>query len=359
MKNHRILVIEDEKALREAVNIILGFNDLVALTAADGKEAMNILANEHVDLILCDISLPDISGHKILKHVRGSKDLFRIPFFFLTAIADSVDVRKGMNNGADDYIIKPFASKDLVHTIKCRLSRIEKDRQLEKEYFKEKWMNIHSDFRNKFMLPFSGILQSAYLAETINDDISNKDVRDKLEAIYATGVRSFRDTRNLMMYSLFVTGKFFETKSTSSGDKLSDRLHDIIGFFNAGLANSDNTIRTQIDTIDRFEGSEEKMEIIFTELIDNAIKFDSNGLLPRVQLLKTAGGFAFSVTNTVPGDFNLDIDEVQPYKKFPSVVHTTGSGLGLFLCKSLCLRHGYQITSEKFGTDLTISVTGS
>jgi CheY-like chemotaxis protein len=118
---YNLLVVEDQRALREAIKILLEAHHFNVLAAATGNEALSIMENNCVDLILCDMSLPDISGHDVLKKVRVSENLKYKPFIFLTAYADAAEIKTAMDEGADDYITKPFSTKDLVRTINEKL----------------------------------------------------------------------------------------------------------------------------------------------------------------------------------------------------------------------------------------------
>ncbi len=123
MQKPKILVIEDERELSSAIKLMLELNNFDPLITENGTDGLRILAKdaEHVELVICDINLPDINGYEILKIVRNSKILFRLPFVFLSAYSDEQDIRTGMNEGADDYLTKPFKSKVLLDTIKSRL----------------------------------------------------------------------------------------------------------------------------------------------------------------------------------------------------------------------------------------------
>ncbi len=121
MRKDRILVIEDESELGKALKIILELNMFDVFVAENGNEALAILANNQVDLVLCDINLPDMSGYDILTIVRSNNKLEGMPFIFMTAFADDAEIQSGLKAGASAYLTKPFTSKELVATIKKRL----------------------------------------------------------------------------------------------------------------------------------------------------------------------------------------------------------------------------------------------
>ncbi|MCF6270693.1 MAG: response regulator [Melioribacteraceae bacterium] len=126
----KILVVEDDTVLRENITIILE-EEYSVIEAENGSKAISILEqDQNFDLILSDIMMPNVDGYELYDYTKSSEILSDIPFIFLTARADYSSIRKGMNLGVDDYIIKPFAIDDLLNGIKTRL--IKKDKAVKK-----------------------------------------------------------------------------------------------------------------------------------------------------------------------------------------------------------------------------------
>ncbi len=119
----KLLVIEDVVQIRENVAELLTINGYTVRTAADGVKGILQAKSWEPDLIVCDIMMPDMDGHQVLESIRNYPALVHIPFIFLTAKADMVDLRRGMDQGADDYLTKPFLSSDLLAAINSRLKR--------------------------------------------------------------------------------------------------------------------------------------------------------------------------------------------------------------------------------------------
>jgi len=118
-----ILVIEDEPEMRRNLTTILRLEKFRALSAADGREGLELALRELPDLILCDVMMPELDGHEVLAQLRGNRLTEAIPFIFLTARGEKPDIRSGMNLGADDYLTKPVAKADLLAAIRSRLVR--------------------------------------------------------------------------------------------------------------------------------------------------------------------------------------------------------------------------------------------
>lgn len=119
-----ILVVDDEEQIASVVKAYLERAGYIVYTAFDGKEALNIFENKDIDLIVLDLMLPDISGEDICKKIRVRS---QVPILMLTAKVEEDDRVKGLNIGADDYMIKPFSPKELVARINAILRRTRQD----------------------------------------------------------------------------------------------------------------------------------------------------------------------------------------------------------------------------------------
>ena len=115
-----VLLVDDDAALLEVMSIVLSSEGYRVVTATDGAEALRELGREGLDLVVLDVMLPRISGFEVLKKIREKSD---VPVVMLTAKSQSVDKVVGLELGADDYITKPFDTKELLARIRAILRR--------------------------------------------------------------------------------------------------------------------------------------------------------------------------------------------------------------------------------------------
>ena len=115
-----VLLVDDDAALLEVMSIVLSSEGYRVVTAADGAEALREVGRESLDLVVLDVMLPRISGFEVLKKIREKSD---VPVVMLTAKGQSVDKVVGLELGADDYITKPFDTKELLARIRAILRR--------------------------------------------------------------------------------------------------------------------------------------------------------------------------------------------------------------------------------------------
>lgn len=120
-----VLIIEDEPHMRQNIASLLRLEGYQVLEAPNGRLGAEAARHGAPDIILCDITMPDMDGFTVLSIVRATPSLAAVPFIFLTARGDPKDVRTGMNLGADDYLSKPFTTTDLLSAIESRRNRVQ------------------------------------------------------------------------------------------------------------------------------------------------------------------------------------------------------------------------------------------
>ena len=120
-----ILLIEDDRALRENTEELLELSGYSIITAPNGKIGIHMAKEKLPDIIVCDIMMPEVDGYGVLKDLSSNEKTKHIPFIFLSAKTEHKEIRKGMDLGADDYLTKPFEEEDLINAIESRLAKVE------------------------------------------------------------------------------------------------------------------------------------------------------------------------------------------------------------------------------------------
>ena len=116
----RILVVEDEPAIADAISYALTTEGLDVVWRATGGEARTALEAGGIDFVVLDIGLPDCSGFDLCREIRESSN---VPILFLTSRGDEIDRVVGLEIGADDYVVKPFSPRELSARVKAILRR--------------------------------------------------------------------------------------------------------------------------------------------------------------------------------------------------------------------------------------------
>lgn len=117
----KILVIEDDDVIRDNISDALNLYNYQIYTAINGRDGLQLAIKMSPDLILCDIKLPLLNGYEVLEALKNDENTQLIPFIFISTKSNQEDICKGMNLGADEYIIKPFLLLDLIKIVESKL----------------------------------------------------------------------------------------------------------------------------------------------------------------------------------------------------------------------------------------------
>ncbi len=120
----KILIAEDERDIRELVNFSLQFGGFAVVQAANGAEAVDQAQKELPDLILMDVRMPKMTGYEACRQMKSMPELRDIPVVFLSAKGQETEIQTGLEAGAEEYILKPFAPDELVKQVQAVLDRV-------------------------------------------------------------------------------------------------------------------------------------------------------------------------------------------------------------------------------------------
>ncbi len=204
----RVLLIEDNEDLRENTTEILTLAQYDVLTATNGKEGVEIALKEKPDIIVCDIMMPILDGYGVLHLLSKNSETSHIPFIFLTAKADQMDFRKGMDMGADDYVTKPFDDVQLLNAIEVRLK---KNDILKKEFSK----NIEGI--EAFMIDIEEMVSLEKISKKTDSKFYKKKENIYKEGNYPKGVY-FINNGKVKTYKTNEFGKELITQLYNAGD---------------------------------------------------------------------------------------------------------------------------------------------
>lgn len=135
MEQYHILVVEDDKEIRDGVGIYLKNQGYQVFPAENGREGLSVLEKETIHLAIVDIMMPVMDGITMVMKVREKYDF---PILFLSAKSEDIDKINGLNIGADDYITKPFTSLELIARVRAQLRRYEQILSLKENHYENK-----------------------------------------------------------------------------------------------------------------------------------------------------------------------------------------------------------------------------
>ncbi|MEO7992504.1 MAG: response regulator [Chryseolinea sp.] len=142
MSSASILIIDDEDQIRKLLTITLQVNNYKVSEASTGKEGLSAVSNHTPDLVLLDLGLPDESGHEVLRHLR---EWFSNPIIIISVQSNEEDIVKALDNGANDYIVKPFRTGELLARVRSVLRKASSEPNIPTVKFKD----LTIDFVNR------------------------------------------------------------------------------------------------------------------------------------------------------------------------------------------------------------------
>jgi CRP-like cAMP-binding protein len=216
-----ILLIEDDKDVRANTTEILELAQYDVITASDGKQGVALARERLPDLILCDIMMPELDGYSVLHLLNRQQRTAEIPFIFISGKAEASDVRKGMEQGADDYLVKPYKESELLNAIAGRLKR-------------------RDVFNHQYPSDLNGL--NAFLEDARGLSSLSELRKDRPTRTLGPKEFLFHEGDRLQDVFFIDKGKVRAYRSTEDGKELVTGLHasgDFVGYMNAlqgGLA---------------------------------------------------------------------------------------------------------------------------
>lgn len=179
----RILVIEDEAPIRENVLDMLELEGFEVEGAENGRQGLQRVLSFRPDLIICDISMPEIDGYRVLLALRQRQETASIPFMFLTAHAKREQARYGMELGADDYITKPFTFDELRAAVNARLKRHATIKQMTEQELNQARQSFIRMVSHELRTPLVSVNMVTDIISRQFDQLSKTQLRELVESL--------------------------------------------------------------------------------------------------------------------------------------------------------------------------------
>ena len=361
----KILVIDDQSYILESTSLLLRFEDYDVATAANGRIGVEVARQYRPDLILCDISMPELDGYGVLEAVRADHELSSTPFVFLTARTDKADMRAGMVKGADDFLIKPYTRDDLIETVNSiwqKRSNIEVQSQKRVEDIAR---NITYALPHEFRIVLNQVMGSAKYLQSIAQTVTTEAVLETTDDILISARRLFRITENFLTYAQIES--FMADPNMRASVRAFRTEEPAAMLCDLAMAKAMNFERgADLDFGELIEGttievSSENFAKIIAELTDNAFRFSEPGTTVLIDMFEADGDFiGFRILDRGRGMSREQVAGIGAYKQFERTTYEQqGVGLGLYIAKKLVELHDglfTMISSEGGGTAITFTL---
>jgi two-component system sensor histidine kinase/response regulator len=351
----KILIIEDDRAIREAVVDILEIENYEVVSAADGQAGLEAARKERPHLILCDIMMPYLDGYGVLTELRKSADTATLPFIFLTARTAPHDVRQGMNLGADGYLTKPFRPEDLLRAIEMRLTRQAQLAEKLQSRINEMQNTLLSVLPHELNTPLHGLLAGIEFLRDDFESLEPSDVQELLWIMHESAQRMRRIIANTLLHAeLELMAERGEVATPTSETIDIATTVESIARQEAAAVTREADLHLQLEEA-LLHISPLHLAKVAEELINNAFKFSPTGTPVEVASHIEGNQVVLTITNHGRGMSSEEVQDIRAFHQFRRHRYEQqGLGLGLSITQRLLALYQGSLHIESVQDERTI-----
>jgi len=328
MKN--ILLVDDDLQVRTMFGLALRRNGYHVLEATSGAEAL-LLARQHLpELILSDIHMPGGDGSTLLHAIRQDPELRTKQVVLMTGRPDLVTPRKGMEDGADDFLVKPVGLDALLSCVKARFSRASISWRVEDETVAKLKSLVPANLPHECFTPLTGIIGLTEILLSEDFAFSPTEIKEIYKDIHLSAFRLHRTLRNYLLILGLETASPKTSPPLSTGEtekRIQAGISEALR-----LNNRQGDVHTELSGCSISVQSTDLTRMV-EELVDNACKFSRQGTPVEVKL-ESSG--VLTVTDQGRGMTDEEIKSIGAFCQFDRKKHEQqGLGLGLVLVQKI------------------------
>jgi signal transduction histidine kinase len=330
-----ILLIDDDPQLRKVFGLALRRDGYHVIEADSGITGLETARRHLPDLILTDVNMPGGDGSTLLRAIRRDPELKFRQVVLMTGKPDLVTPRKGMEEGADDFLLKPISFDDLRNCMQARFNRAAISWRVEDQVVAQLRSLVPAHLPHEFFTPLAGIIGLMEILRADPAGFTQEEVSDIHTDIYRSALRLHRTLRNYLLILDLQTGS-----NNPLPPPLSPRevLESVRTGINEVLRQYERRedVTVQVNALCLLSLKSEDLSRIVEELVDNACKFSRQGTPISVEL--SADG-RLTIKDTGRGMTDEEIERIGTFQQFNRKKHEQqGLGLGLVLVQNLSAR---------------------
>jgi signal transduction histidine kinase len=356
---YNVLVADDVPEDLQLISSILYQKGVNVIVVQSGREVLKIISRKLPDLILLDITMPEMDGLEVCQCLKNTPETKKIPIIFLTSRNQLDDIVRGFDAGAVDYITKPFRSSELLSRVFTHLDLkrahdiitiqnqqlAEQNRKLQElNATKDKFFSIIAhDLKN----PFNALL---VLSEVLKDELTNykfdKKMEECVQMIYRSSEQGYNLLENLLEWSRSQTGRIPFYPQNMNLKLITAKSIKVL----ESHAKSKNiTLSSEIPENISIFADVEMIATIIRNLASNAVKYTKRGGKVTLRAKDTEEWVEIIVDDTGVGikeKYLQKLFRIDAHHLTPGTADEKGTGLGLILCKEFVEKHGGRIWGE-------------
>lgn len=343
----KVLVIEDARALREDIVEMLSLEGFEALGAENGRVGVELANKERPGLIVCDIMMPEKDGYEVLEDIRRNPHTATIPFIFLTAKTEKVNVRHGMMLGADDYLTKPFRIGELFESIQLQLKKRQELNEAANRRLEDLRKNIITALPHELRTPLNTIIGFSDIMVMEAQRLKPDQVASWATHINVAAHRLYRLVENYLYYVRLQVAAETDEPLNKDGERIVEIRSLVEAEAQKQAMQSDRLDDLKVDIKDDavLDIAFQDLNKIVTELIDNAFKFSEKGEGVCVSGHAVDDGiYEIVIQDHGRGITDEQANNIGAYMQFERWLYEQqGMGLGLAVIKDLMALHGGEL----------------
>ena len=325
-----ILLIDDDPQVRTMFGVALRRSGYHVIEADSGVTGLEMARQHLPDLILSDIHMPGGDGSTLLRDIRHDPELRSKQVVLMTGRPDLVTPRKGMEEGADDFLVKPVSLDALRSCVEARFSRASISWRVEDQMLAQLRSSVPSNLPHEFFTPLAGIIGLMEILRADSAGLTPEEVRDIYDDIYQSALRLNRTLRNYLLILDLQTASSEPVPTLSPGEVEKNILAGVKEALRLNKRREDVTVQVNACSI---TVKPEDLSRMVEELVDNACKFSRQGTPVKVEL-NTDGRLI--ITDEGRGLTPEEIARVGAFQQFDrKKQEQQGLGLGLVLVQKL------------------------
>jgi two-component system, sensor histidine kinase and response regulator len=360
-RGKKVLIIDDSPEIRMVIAETLGFYGFTTYTAEDGQKGIQVAKEQLPDLIICDINMPKMDGYATLQGLHNQEATAAIPFVFLSGATDKINMRRGMELGADDYLTKPFTPQELLAAVNTRLEKQAEAQRRSDRKLDELRGNISLALPHELRTPLNGIMGLAGILIEEYASLPPEEVLESARYIHESAMRLHRLIENFLVFSQL---ELMATESKHIDISMSVtpvEVHVLVPELVRKVAKRhrrEADLRLQIESAKVLIPPDNLSKIV-EELVDNAFKFSEHGKEVGVATELVESTFLLTVSDQGRGMTADQIAKIGPHMQFDRKTYEQqGAGLGLVIAKRLTeLLGGQFVMVSRPGVQTTVRVS--
>jgi|GEM_PF-3613763 len=369
VKNGRILFVDDNAEMRLFVRTLLS-DRFDILCVADGEQAWQFLLTQEFDLVLSDLMMPRVDGVMLLRALRGHERLGAMPFILVSGRGESEAKSQSFEEGADDYLAKPFGARELTARIEgtLKLARMRKEAGRREEVMRSEAEASHrtNRLREEFLATVSHELRTpvhvihAYSELLAGLRPGSEEFSRAVGAIRRNAVAQNQIIEDLLDVSRIVTGKLALLSMPVHFTRI---VRDAIECVMLAADAKEVSLKVALDVgADSIIGDPNRLQQIVWNLFNNALKFTPRGGSITVTLVRKGMNAELIVRDTGEGIDSSFLPYVfDPFRQQCASISREhgGMGIGLSIVREIALAHGGSVgaASEGLGRGSTFTLT--